>query len=235
VSCGPVAAVNSFVFLQNQYPDIYGTALSPPLIKNGSLADTAIALAGPDFMGCRGDCGGVSAPGFFSGKQKWINGTIGKTVFSFDPNFSMPTLSIDGLVQDLMAKQDTELLMGFFDADGNRTNGHFVTLFSLTTGADGSSMGVIDPVTGEGGFHDYTVGADGVIHIADFGVADARLEFVFDESPVPGPVVGAGVPGLIAACAGLLGWARRRRNAGLPGFLAACGGLLGWWRPRRLI
>jgi hypothetical protein len=30
--------------------------------------------------------------------------------------------------------------------------------------------------------------------------------------PVPGTVVGAGLPGLVVACAGLLGLARRRRR-----------------------
>jgi hypothetical protein len=37
-------------------------------------------------------------------------------------------------------------------------------------------------------------------------------DFFIPGVPVPGPVVGAGLPGLVAACAGLVALARRRRK-----------------------
>jgi hypothetical protein len=42
-----------------------------------------------------------------------------------------------------------------------------------------------------------------------------RVEFyvsALSYNAVPGPIAGAGVPGLVAACAGLWGFARRRRK-----------------------
>jgi len=74
------------------------------------------------------------------------------------------------------------------------------------------------------GFPDYTIsgfdinrldilpGAELAFLARWSNTSDGAESFFLVPSPVPGPVIGAGLPGLVAACFGLLGLARMRRR-----------------------
>ena len=98
MSCGPTAAVNSFVFLQNNYPTIYTNPLVPtpnsPIPAHPSQTDMAAVandLAGPTYMGTC-SCGGTLIEDFILGKQAYIESTDpGSTIYAAQMNFAWRT------------------------------------------------------------------------------------------------------------------------------------------------
>jgi hypothetical protein len=56
-ACAPTTVVNAMVYLQNQYPEIYGTLLAGT--NQTQWAETAVFLAGTNYMNTRPDVGTV--------------------------------------------------------------------------------------------------------------------------------------------------------------------------------
>jgi hypothetical protein len=231
-ACGPTAAVNSFVWLQNRYPHVYDSKLIPEqdldLNEDGEvnfydhMIAVAIELSKPEYMDCAACQGGTAISTFISGKQQYIEDQIpGVTEYAFqnmfDPNSEHPTWQF--LYNELRGEEDVELLIGFYDEQNERIGGHYVTLttFHLDDGNndglidqdEGAFIEFIDPFGGLLGMADiFQVLVGGLIGISSYFIAGdvtlALIEAAVKESPIP-------EPGLVLLFGAGAFWLARRR------------------------
>jgi hypothetical protein len=220
--CAPTATMNSFTFLSNAYPSVYGNALL------GGTADwlsAAQLLAGPGFMNTNRNTGTTEA-NWINGKVNYINTYApGTTYFEGMDHVATggqpwvqpayPTAAF--LLRMLQQGQDVEIGL-----TGTSEIGHVMTLSSIHW-TDANDNLLLDPgesLTIDG----YDPAGDGT-NAAPFNYAlslDANNALVFNGGPYNGYVLDAALaesvpePGtvtLLVMGAGMLGVFRARRKA----------------------
>ncbi len=233
-ACGPAAAVNSFVFLQNMYPSVYGAKLvgldpSNPPLHWQTLAGDILAM--DPYMGTCCNAG-TSIEKFILGKQKYIeDAAAGSTIYmaQMDRDWDLTKSggaakpgyvedntvpSVAWLQREIDDGEDVELLITYTDG---RVGSHWVTLNEFTSSE--MTLNFIDPLTGmplkEGAVYDLiSQGFRKYIHISYFdplnpnNQVDAVITGAVSESPVPEP----GTAALFLLAIPVLYWMRTSRS-----------------------
>jgi hypothetical protein len=208
-NCGPTAAVNSFVYLQNMFPNIYTTPLVGTPGKTPTANDmiTAANNLGQNFMKncCGSSPGGTLIEDFILGKTDYIESKDGgvsaytaQMALAWDPNppngkhpgtakpsfvhdNTVPTLTfITGQIKD---GEDVEV---FLAGPAGR---HYITLTGITydDATNKGTLSFVDPDGGAKGSSPITgLDAAGLIHVTYKG-NDFAVGNVVAESPVPEP------------------------------------------------
>jgi hypothetical protein len=152
MACGPASSANSLDYLQNAFPDIYGTSLVPTPGYNG-LITVGDTLAGPSYMQTD-SVNGTWHDNLIVGMKNYIEGRVsGETSYSAEdywswahqtqPNWAQTmTPQWNFIYQQLTNDANVQILLTY-----NAGGGHFVTVNGLNwNDADGD--GVIDSSEG---------------------------------------------------------------------------------------
>jgi hypothetical protein len=202
-------------------PALYGGGAGSPTVTFGGFFGGQSLSANPGV-----DCPGAAATGCVVGTPTGpltISGTSPVTFTANDSaNPTSPVLSGSPLFNGPVAiefstpQTGVGLDGGFFDAIASTgitaydINGNVLgTVANNQTGIEFLGLVTDDHSALISGLLFHLVGAEPAGFAVDnirFGVGSQVV------NPVPGPIAGAGLPGLIMASGGLLAWARRRRR-----------------------
>ncbi len=205
--CGPVATVNSFVYLENTYPKVYGTKLTGALSQQ-NLINTAETLGTYMNLIKTGPDKGTNIANLVSGKYNYINkvapgtttvgGEISPTFYPAGGTPTGPAFSNVSFVQptplylynELKAGEDVELLITAYNPAGTAIFGHLVTAYAIDYA----------PSTGDGSIQ-FINSRNGSFQTRSFSETDGALTLIstidttnkfvvtgiVTESPIPEP------------------------------------------------
>lgn len=200
MGCGPTAAVNSFVYLQNMYPGVFTTPLVPQAGATMTQEDM-VAVANDLAQRMGTGPGGTSIEDFILGKTAYLESkNKGRTKYGAQltlawdsiapkPGFvndqAPPTLSF--IAAEIKAGEDVEAFLA------GRDGRHFITLTGIIYDdqSNTGTLSFIDPLGGKDTTVNITgVDANNLIHVQyKFGdtLGDFVIGNVVTESPVPEP------------------------------------------------
>jgi hypothetical protein len=158
--CGPTSEVNALMFLQNQYPGIYGTKLVP----GGDLVNAALNMASD--MNTTVD--GTSLSDFISGLKTYVNNAApGTTMYSPEKFKNDPDTWMSWVYQELSSGDALEALM--VKLPSGEGHNHFITVYGVSWNSDSETgtLSFVDPYTGQTATED-VVYEDNVLYLDYF-------------------------------------------------------------------
>jgi len=227
--CGAAAVVNSFVYLQNIYPTIYGTGLAGETLADQTdaatqFADTGWTANGQFYQGYYTRCGAAcSLDVYTTTEQDWITthgigvgSTVLSTYYSGSPlNNRAPT--INDLAQEIKDQEDVELFVKGTYATGPKMGQSFAHAITLTAISCDASMNCnITYQDPNNPASPQTVAID--VNTLQFSnlpasgiTGTAQIYAEFAESPVPELNPSSGTSGLVLVAGAVLMIRGRRK------------------------